>query len=52
MINHPNTLSIPSFKGLENVSKPEHTALTYLKKADNINLDKSGKILKEKVILK
>jgi len=48
MPNHPKTVPIEGFKGLNNVLRPERTPQEYLKKALNINLDKQGNISKRK----
>lgn len=48
MPKHPATVSIDSFKGINNVLSPESTPLDYLKKALNVNIDKQGKISKRK----
>lgn len=41
-------VKIEGFKGINNVLKPENTPNEYLKKADNVNIDKRGNILKRK----
>lgn len=48
MPNHPKTVNIDSFKGLNNVLRPERTPPQYFKEADNIDIDKSGGIQKRK----
>ena len=48
MPNHPQTIVIDSFKGLNNVLSPESTSQDYLKEVDNINIDKSGRLSKRK----
>lgn len=48
MPNHPKTINITSFKGLNNVNSPENTDISYLKKALNVNIDKTGNISKRK----
>jgi hypothetical protein len=48
MPQHPGTVPIDSFKGLNNVLRPENTPQDFLKKAENIDIDKSGKIHKRK----
>ena len=48
MPKHPKTITIDSFKGLNNVLNPENTPNDYLKKALNVNIDKQGNILKRK----
>ena len=48
MATHPKSVNITSFKGLNNVSSPENTAIDYLKKALNVNIDKTGNISKRK----
>lgn len=45
---HPKTTGIKSFKGLNNVLRPERTPQEYLKCADNVDIDKSGGIQKRK----
>ncbi|UOF79311.1 hypothetical protein [Caudoviricetes sp.] len=52
MPNHPKTVSIKGFKGLNNNISPESTPQDYLKKALNINLDKTGGISKRKGYVK
>ena len=46
MPNHPKTVTVDSFKGLNNVLRPERTEPSYLKTAENIDVDKSGGIRK------
>jgi len=46
MPQHPKTVGIASFKGLNNVLRPERTPKEYLKTADNVDIDKSGGIQK------
>lgn len=46
MPNHPKTVPIDGFKGLNNVLRPERTPPQYLKEADNVDIDKSGGIQK------
>lgn len=48
MPNHPKTVELDSFKGLNNVLPPERTGSEYLKEAMNIDIDKSGGIRKRK----
>lgn len=48
MPNHPNTVSLKKFSGLNNVFFPEDTDSKYLKEAVNIDIDKEGKIHKRK----
>jgi len=48
MPNHQKTVVIDSFKGLNNVLRPESTSPDYLKEVDNINIDKSGRLSKRK----
>ena len=48
MPNHPKTVTIDSWKGLNNVLAPERTEQGYLKTAENIDIDKSGGIRKRK----
>lgn len=48
MPNHPKTVTIENWKGLNNTLKPERTADDYLKKADNVDIDKTGGIRKRK----
>jgi hypothetical protein len=43
---HPKTIHYTGFKGLNNYLRPEDTNPLYLKKALNIDLDKSGRISK------
>lgn len=52
MPQHPTNFPISAFKGLNNVLKPEHTPFDYLKKAENIDIDKLGNILKRKGYLR
>lgn len=46
MPNHPKTVNIDGFKGLNNVLKPERTPPQYFKEADNVDIDKSGGLQK------
>lgn len=48
MPNHPKTVTIDSFKGLNNVLRPERTPQDYLKEALNVDIDKTGGIHKRK----
>jgi len=48
MARHPKTVWIDSFRGLNNVLKPENTDPEYLKKVDNVNVDKQGNLTKRK----
>lgn len=48
MPKHPKTVELTSFKGLNNVLPPERTPADYLKKADDIDIDKTGGIRKRK----
>jgi len=48
MPNHPKTVTLSSFKGLNNVLRPERTPEDYLKEALNVDIDKSGGIQKRK----
>lgn len=48
MPNHPKTVTIDSWKGLNNVTVPERTEQGYLKEATNIDIDKGGGIRKRK----
>ena len=48
MAKHPDTFPYTSWKGLNNISNPENTSDQFLKKALNINLDKTGNISKRK----
>lgn len=48
MPNHQKTILVDSFKGINNVLLPENTGEDYLKEADNVNIDKSGRISKRK----
>lgn len=48
MPNHPKTTTIDSWKGLNNVLRPERTDPSYLKTAENVDVDKSGGIHKRK----
>ncbi len=48
MPKHPKTVLLEGFKGLNNVLRPENTPPEYLKKADNVDIDKQGNILKRK----
>jgi hypothetical protein len=48
MPQHPKTLNIAAFKGLNNVVSPESTPPEFLKKALNIDIDKLGGIAKRK----
>jgi len=45
---HPKTVHISQFKGINNVLDAESTPPEYLKKADNVNIDKLGGIKKRK----
>lgn len=45
---YKSTKNFTSFKGLNNILKPENTASDYLKQALNVNVDKKGKINKRK----
>lgn len=48
MPKHAKTVSLTSFKGLNNVLPPERTTPDYLKEAENVDIDKSGGIRKRK----
>ena len=48
MPRHPKGVNITGFKGLNNVGSPDNTAEQFLKKANNINIDKTGNIAKRK----
>ena len=48
MPNHPKTVELNVFNGLNNVLPPERTDPKYLKEALNIDIDKSGGIRKRK----
>lgn len=48
MPSHSPTVLIDSFKGLNNILRPEDTSSQFLKKAENIDIDKAGKIHKRK----
>lgn len=48
MPRHPKGVNITGFKGLNNVGSPDNTAEQFLKKALNINIDKTGNIAKRK----
>jgi hypothetical protein len=48
MPNHSKGVNLTVFKGLNNVSSPENTDLNYLKKALNVNIDKTGNVYKRK----
>jgi hypothetical protein len=48
MPNHPKTVTLSDFKGLNNVLKPERTPDSYLKEALNVDIDKTGGIHKRK----
>lgn len=48
MPKHPKTVNITAFKGLNNVGSPENTDQSYLKKAVNVDIDKTGNIVKRK----
>lgn len=48
MPNHPKTVAIDGFKGLNNVLRPERTPPQYFKEADNVDIDKSGGVQKRK----
>ena len=39
-------VNLSGFKGINNVLKPENTPSEYLKKAENVNIDKAGNVLK------
>lgn len=48
MSQHPNTVSLKNFKGIDNVLKPEATNPSFLKKAENVDIDKAGALNKRK----
>ena len=48
MPNHPKSQLFTSFKGLNNTGSPENTDQNYLKKALNVDIDKTGNISKRK----
>lgn len=48
MPRHPKGVNITGFKGLNNVGSPDNTSEQFLKKAININIDKTGNISKRK----
>lgn len=48
MANHPKVVPLKNFKGLNNIERPERTSSSYLKKAENIDIDKTGSISKRK----
>ncbi|NIQ14283.1 MAG: hypothetical protein GTO02_07725, partial [Candidatus Dadabacteria bacterium] len=43
---HPQTITLDSFKGLNNKDKPERTPIDFLKEALNIDIDSAGGIRK------
>lgn len=48
MPSHPTTTLFSSFKGLNNILPPESTSPEYLKKVENVDIDKAGGIKKRK----
>ena len=48
MPNHPKAIKFSQFKGINNVVSPESTPPEYLKKALNVNIDKTGGLSKRK----
>lgn len=46
MAQHPSTISLKGFKGIDNVLRPEVTNPSFLKKALNIDIDKAGSLSK------
>lgn len=46
MPRHQKSINITAFKGLNNVGSPENTSQEYLKKALNVDIDKTGNISK------
>lgn len=46
MPNHPKTISISAWKGLNNTLPPERTPQDFLKTAENVDIDRSGGIQK------
>ena len=48
MPSHPKSINYSSFSGLDNVNDPEGTNPSFLKKALNINVDKTGGLSKRK----
>ena len=48
MPRHPKGVNITGFKGLNNVGSPDNTPEQFLKKASNVNIDKTGNISKRK----
>ncbi len=46
MPNHPQTVNLGEFQGIDNVLQPERTPENYLKKAINIDIDKTGSVHK------
>lgn len=49
---HPKGILYSSFKGLDNVTDPQSTNPSFLKKVENINIDKTGGLSKRKGYLK
>jgi hypothetical protein len=48
MPNHRKGVNLTGFKGINNVGSPDNTSDKYLKKALNVNIDKTGNIAKRK----
>lgn len=48
MPQHPRSINVTGFKGLNNISTPDNTPEAYLKKAMNVDIDKTGNISKRK----
>ena len=47
-MSHPPVVSLKAFSGLSNVTPPEGTAQTFLKKVDNFDITKTGDLKKRK----
>ena len=45
---HPKVVTYKNFNGLNNNQNPENTPVNYLKKALNVNIDKTGNVSKRK----
>ena len=46
MADHPKTITLEGFKGIDNVIGPEQNNTDYLKEADNVDFDKANNIQK------
>ena len=44
MANHPKTITLDSFSGIDNVNPPERTKQKFLKEANNVDIRKDGSI--------